>query len=69
MPVDHQEEEDYTEGNVISDAHLFEMAGIKIVSMVSSPAYLFHPSDTPERVMKDWLQPIGLMFAELMESV
>ena len=54
---------------MISDAHLFEMAGIKIVSMVSSPAYLFHPSDTPERVMKDWLQPIGLMFAELMESV
>jgi len=70
MPVEHEEEADYTsDSNVISDANLFETEGINIVSMVSSPAYLFHPSDTPDRVMKEWLQPIGMMYAELMESV
>lgn len=69
VPVEHIEDDDFTSDNCISDANLFEAEGIKICSMVSSPAYLFHPSDTPERVMKDWLRPVGMMYAELIESV
>lgn len=71
VPVEHVDEEelDWEEYNVNTDSFPFEIAGVKILSMVSSPAYLFHPSDTPDRVMKEWLQPVGLMYAELMESV
>jgi hypothetical protein len=70
LPVAHEDEgpEDYQDDSVTSDAHLFYKAGIKIVSLISSPAYLFHPSDTPERVMKDWLKPVGLIYAEIMEA-
>jgi hypothetical protein len=70
VPVEHREDKEYTdEDNVISDANVFEMAGIKIVSLISAPAYLFHPSDTKEMVMKERLVPIGLMYAEMMEAV
>lgn len=71
VPVEHvdADELDWEEYDVNTDSFPFEIAGIKILSMVSSPAYLFHPSDTPDRVMKEWLQPVGLMYAELMESV
>ena len=71
VPVAHKEGEpdpdDLT--NVISDAYVFEEAGIRVVSMVSSPAYLYHPSDTPERVMKEWLKPVAMMYAEIIESL
>jgi hypothetical protein len=70
LPVEHRADKAYTDDdNVISDANLFEMAGIKIVSLISAPSYLFHPSDTKEMVMRDWLVPIGLMYAEMMEDV
>lgn len=71
VPVEHVDEDelDWEEYDVNTDSFPFEIAGMKIVSVVSSPSYLFHPSDTPDRVMKEWLQPFGLMYAELMESV
>jgi hypothetical protein len=70
LPVEHREDKEFTDDdNVISDANLFEMAGIKIVSLISAPSYLFHPSDTADMVMTDWLVPIGLMYGEMMEAV
>ena len=55
--------------HVMTDAYMFEAMKIKVVSMLSSPPYLYHPSDTPERVMKEWLQPVAMMYAEIIESV
>jgi hypothetical protein len=45
---------------VVSDAYYFAEAGIPVVSMVSAQMYLFHPSDTIDRVAVDELRPVGL---------
>ncbi|KJL27152.1 M28 family metallopeptidase [Microbacterium azadirachtae] len=50
---------------VISDAYSFAEAGIPVVSLVAGQMYLFHPSDTIDRVSVDDLRPVGIAFAEI----
>ncbi|WP_442576350.1 M28 family metallopeptidase [Microbacterium sp. F51-2R] len=50
---------------VISDAYYFAEAGIPVVSLVCGQMYLFHPSDTIDRVPADQLRPVGMAFAEI----
>lgn len=53
---------------VISDAYSFAEAGIPVVSLVCGPMYLFHPSDTTDRIATDQLRPVGLAFAEIISK-
>ena len=53
---------------VVSDAYYFAEAGIPVVSLVCGPMYLFHPSDTLDRVAVDELRPVGLAFAEIITA-
>ena len=73
LPVAHRRpdpDEPYVfrSDEVVSDAYYFAEAGIPVVSLVSGPMYLFHPSDTIERVAVDQLRPVGLAFAEIVDA-
>ena len=50
---------------VVSDAYYFAEAGIPVVSLVAGQMYLFHPSDTIDRVLVEDLRPVGIAFAEI----
>lgn len=50
---------------VVSDAYYFAEAGIPVVSVVAGQMYLFHPSDTIDRIAVEDLRPMGLAFAEI----
>ncbi|QHC61189.1 hypothetical protein [Rathayibacter sp. VKM Ac-2760] len=70
LPVTHQpgaEEIPYVfrPDEVVSDAYYFAEAGIPAVSLVAAQIYLFHPSDTIDRVPIDQLRPVGLAFAKI----
>ena len=58
-------EYEFHEDEVISDAYYFNESGTPVVSMVSSEMYIFHPSDTPKRIPKNQLEPVGRAFAEI----
>ena len=60
-----QEEYEFSENEVISDAYCFNEDGIPIVSMVSPQMYIYHPSDKPDRIPIDQLEPVGKAFAEI----
>lgn len=55
----------FREDEVVSDAYYFAEEGIPVVSLVAGPMYLFHESDTIDRVAIDQLRPVGLAFAEI----
>jgi len=70
LPVAHQPGPDETPyvfrpDEVVSDAYYFAEAGIPVVSLVAAQMYLFHPSDTIDRVPVDQLRPVGLAFAQI----
>lgn len=70
LPVKHDEADPeqayvFRSDEVVSDAYYFAAAGIPVVSLVCGPMYLFHPSDTLERVAVEQLRPVGLAFAEI----
>jgi len=50
---------------VMTDAYAFAEAGIPVVSLIGCQMYLFHPSDTIERIAVDQLRPVGMAFAEI----
>lgn len=64
-PVDPDQPYVFRSDEVVSDAYYFAEAGIPVVSLVCGPMYLFHPSDTLDRVALDQLRPVGLAFAEI----
>jgi hypothetical protein len=64
-----KEEYIFRPDEVISDAYYFSEAGIPVVSTVSGPLYIFHPSDKEDMVAKDLLVPIGLAFATIASCV
>ena len=39
--------------------------GIPVVSMVAAEMYIYHPSDKPNRIPIDALEPFGMAFAEI----
>lgn len=59
------EEYEFSEDEVISDAYYFNEAGIPVVSMVSGEMYIYHPSDKPDRIPQEALEPVGMAFAEI----
>ena len=59
------EEYVYSDDEVISDAYSFNEDGIPIVSMVAAEMYIYHISDTPDRIPMDQLEPVGKAFAEI----
>ena len=58
-------EYEFQQDEIISDAYYFNESGVPVISTVSGPQYLFHPSDTPDRVAVDELVPIGMAFTEI----
>lgn len=50
FPVRKQSSGAYTNDDVCSDAYDFNAAGIPVVSLLAAPMYLFHNSDTLEKV-------------------
>ena len=59
------EEYEYSDSEVITDAYYFNEDGVPIVSMVSGQLYLYHPSDLPDRIPLDQLEPVGKAYAEI----
>lgn len=68
--VDSSPEADYTfqPGEIVSDAYHFAEAGIPVISMVSGQMYVFHPSDTVDRIPVEELRPVGIAFAEIANA-
>lgn len=63
--LDTDELYEFKQDEVISDGYYFNESGIPVISVVSGPQYLFHPSDTPDRIPLDLLEPVGMAFAEI----
>lgn len=59
------EDYEFSEDEVISDAYCFNEDGTPIVSMVAAEMYIYHPSDKPDRIPMDQLEPVGKAFAEI----
>lgn len=59
------QEYEFEQDEVISDAFYFNESGVPVVSMVCGEQYLFHISDTPERIPVEELKPVGMAFAEI----
>lgn len=68
LPVDFQPESAYKSGDVCSDAYDFNAREIPVVSIISTPMYLFHNSDDIEKVYQDDLEPVAEMYIELIEK-
>ena len=64
-PSAHDEVYVFSPDEIISDAYYFAEDGIPVVSLVCGQMYLFHPSDTIDRVPLEQLRPVGLAFAEI----
>lgn len=60
------EEYEFRQDEVISDAYYFNEDGIPVVSMVCGEQYIFHKSDTPDRIPQEQLGPVGMAFAEIV---
>ncbi len=59
------DEYEYSDSEVISDACCFHATGTPVVSIVSSPMYLYHPSDTPARIIPEYLEKTGMAYTEI----
>lgn len=68
-PVDQVTEQDaeyvFRQDEVISDAYYFSESGIPVISTVAGEIYIFHPSDTVDKVAVDQLEPVGKAYAEI----
>lgn len=66
FPVKGKSGGDYTRDDVCSDAYDFNAAGIPVVSLLSAPMYLFHDSDTIDKVHRESLETTFEMFAYMI---
>ncbi len=55
----------FRQDEVISDAYYFSESGIPVISTVAGEIYIFHPSDTVDKVAVDQLEPVGKAYAEI----
>ena len=69
LPVHHKSEGEYKSGDVCSDAYDFNARGIPVVSIISTPMYLFHDSDDVDKVHQESLEPVADMYLELIYKV
>ena len=65
LPVG-KSEGDYTKNDVCSDAYDFNAAGIPVVSVVCGPMYLFHPSDTEDKIHLESMDKTLRMYAYII---
>ena len=63
--VPNDDEYVFRQDEVISDAYYFSEAGIPVISTVAGEIYLFHPSDTTERIPQDQLEPVCKAYVEI----
>lgn len=66
VPSEEYDENGYNPGGVCSDAAVSWENHIPLVSLISTPMYLYHNSDTFEKVHVDSLRPVGKAIAELV---
>ena len=59
-------EGDYTKNDVCSDSYDFNAAGIPVVSVVCGPMYLFHPSDTIDKIHPESMEKTMKMYAYII---
>jgi hypothetical protein len=67
-PADPDSPYTFRPDEIISDAFYFAEAGMPVVSLIAGPMYLFHPSDTPDRVAVAELRPVGLAMADIAHA-
>lgn len=66
FPVRGKSGGEYTSDDVCSDAYVFNAAGIPVVSLLSAPMYLFHNSDTLDKVHQESLEQIRDLYAYMI---
>lgn len=66
FPVYGKSDGAFTQDDVCSDGYVFDAVGIPVVSILAAPMYLFHNTDTLDKVYVDGLRPVGLAFTELI---
>ena len=60
----------YSEGITLwTDATPFNDEGIAVLSIISSPFYLFHPLDTLDKVAVDQLEPVTSAFMDMIKKI
>ena len=69
FPVHGESAGAYTHEDVCSDAYVFDAVGIPVVSILAAPMYLFHNTDTLDKVYVPGLRPIGMAYAELITNM
>lgn len=69
LPVGQHEEGEYKSGDVNSDAYDFHVRGIPVVSLIAAPMYIYHNSDDVDKVHEASLEPVAMMFIELVSKV
>lgn len=65
-PVYSGADDTHQHGNVCSDAYEFDQAGIPVISVLAAPMYLFHNTDTLDKIYVPGLVPIGKAYAEMI---
>ena len=65
IDTEREEEYEYADDEVITDAYCFNEDGTPVISMVSGQLYLYHPSDLPDRIPQDQLEPVAKAYAEI----
>lgn len=66
LPVRGKSKGDYTRSDVCSDAYDFNAAGIPVVSMLSAPMYLFHNTDSIDKIHEPSLDKILQTYAHMI---
>ena len=66
FPVYGKSDGAFTQDDVCSDGYVFDAVGIPVVSILAAPMYLFHSTDTLDKVYVRGLRPVGMAFAELI---
>lgn len=69
FPVHGESAGAYTHEDVCSDAYVFDAEGIPVVSVLAAPMYLFHNTDTLDKVYIPGLRPIGMAYADLITNM
>ena len=69
LPVRQGKEGEYKSGDVNSDAYDFNVRGIPVVSLIAAPMYIYHNSDDEHKVHEASLEPVAMMFAEIVFKI
>lgn len=65
--VENSKSEGYDPEEVCSDAYCFHERGIPVISLLSAPMYLFHNSDSVDKVHEDSLVPVSRAYTAFVK--